>query len=130
MNLDDITFRALEVIRGVDVIACEDTRITSRLCEKYDIKTRLVSYHKFSENKRAGLFLDYLREGKSVAIVSDAGTPLISDPGEILVKSVSEAGFKVIPVCGACAVITLLQSVQREGESFSLQVFCRAHRGR
>lgn len=122
-NLDDITFRALEVLRGVDIIACEDTRMTSRLCEKYDIKTRLVSYHKFSENKRTGLFLDYLREGKSVAIVSDAGTPLISDPGEILVKSVSEAGFKVIPVCGACAVITLLQSVQREGESFKFTGF-------
>ena len=117
-NLADITFRALEVLKSVDIIACEDTRITSRLCEKYEIKTRLISYHKFSENKRVELFLGYLNEGKSIALVSDAGTPLISDPGEILVKNVVEAGFRVIPICGASAVITLLQSVQRAGESF------------
>ncbi len=117
-NLGDLTFRALDVLKNVDVIACEDTRNTVKLCEKYGIKTRLISYHKFSETKRAELFLDYLKEGKSVAIVSDAGTPLISDPGEILVKRVVEAGFNVIPICGACAVITLLQSVQRTGESF------------
>ena len=117
-NLGDITFRALEVLKSVDVIACEDTRVTSRLCEKYEIKTRLVSYHKFSENKRVTLFLDYLKQKKSIALVSDAGTPLVSDPGEILVKSVIEAGFKVIPVCGASAVVTLLQSVPRADESF------------
>ncbi len=117
-NLGDITFRAIDILKNVDVIACEDTRITTRLCEKYDIQTRLVSYHKFSETKRTELFLNYLKEGKSIALVSDAGTPLISDPGEILVKSVEQEGFKVIPVCGASAVITLLQSVQRTGESF------------
>lgn len=122
-NLGDITFRALEVLKSVDVIACEDTRVTSRLCEKYDIKTRLISYHKFSENKRTELFLGYLKEGKSVALVSDAGTPLVSDPGEILVKSVVEAGFRVIPICGASAVITLLQSVQRMGENFKFVGF-------
>ena len=91
-NLGDITFRALEVLKSVDVIACEDTRITSRLCEKYEIKTRLVSYHKFSENKRTELFLGYLKEGKSVALVSDAGTPLVSDPGEILVQRPGRSG--------------------------------------
>lgn len=122
-NLGDITFRALDVLKNVDVIACEDTRITSRLCEKYDIKTRLISYHKFSENKRTELFLGYLKEGKSVALVSDAGTPLVSDPGEILVKSVVEAGFRVIPICGASAVIALLQSVQRMGENFKFVGF-------
>ncbi len=122
-NLGDITFRALDVLKNVDIIACEDTRVTSRLCEKYDIKTRLISYHKFSENKRTELFLGYLKEGKSVALVSDAGTPLISDPGEILVKSVVEAGFRVIPICGASAVITLLQSVQRMGENFKFVGF-------
>lgn len=122
-NLADITLRALDVLKNVDVIACEDTRITSRLCEKYDIKTRLISYHKFSENKRTELFLGYLKEGKSVALVSDAGTPLVSDPGEILVKSVVEAGFRVIPICGASAVIALLQSVQRMGENFKFVGF-------
>lgn len=117
-NLGDITLRALDVLRGVDVIACEDTRVTSRLCEKYEIKTRLISCHKFSENKRTDLFLDYLKQGKSIALVSDAGTPLISDPGCVLIKNVKKEGFKVIPICGASAVITLLQSVQKEGESF------------
>lgn len=117
-NLGDITLRALEVLKGVDIIACEDTRVTMRLCEKYDIKTRLVSYHKFCETKRVELFLGYLREGKSIALVSDAGTPLISDPGEILVKSVFEAGYRVIPICGASAVISLLQACPREKESF------------
>ena len=117
-NLSDITLRAIDVLKSVDVIACEDTRITSRLCEKYDIQTRLISYHKYSENKRLELFLSYLNEGKSIALVSDAGTPLISDPGEILVRTVVQSGYKIIPICGACAVITFLQAVQREGEDF------------
>ncbi len=128
-NLADITLRALEILKNVDVIACEDTRVTSRLCEKYGIKTRLISYHKFSENKRVELFLSYLSEGKSIALVSDAGTPLISDPGEILVKNVVEAGYGVIPICGASAVITLLQSVQRNGEGFKFIGFLPRSKG-
>lgn len=122
-NLDDITLRAKEVLSGVDFIACEDTRRTSVLCEKFNINSRLISYHKFSEKERLELFLGYLREGKSVAVVSDAGTPLISDPGEVLVEAVQKEGFRVIPIVGACAVLALLQSVERCGESFKFVGF-------
>ncbi len=109
-NLEDITLRALDVLKGVDVIAAEDTRNTSVLLNKYSITTRLISYHKFSETKRLDLFLSYLKEGKKIALVSDAGTPLISDPGNILVKEVLKEGFKVIPVAGISAVTTLLSA--------------------
>lgn len=117
-NIKDITFRAVEILNNVDIIASEDTRNTSFLLEKYNIKSKLVSYHKFSEEKKSELFLNYLKEGKSIAIVSDAGTPLISDPGEILVRKVLENGFKVIPVCGASAITTLLSAIPRYREDF------------
>lgn len=117
-NLSDITLRAIEVLKSVDIIACEDTRTTKTLCDKYEIKTRLISYHKYSEKSRSDLILGYLKEGLNVALVSDAGTPLISDPGGILVDVVREEGFRVTPVCGACAITTLLSSVNRIGESF------------
>lgn len=117
-NLGDITLRALEILKNVDVIAAEDTRNTSVLLEKYNIKTHLLSYHKYSENSRVELFLGYLAENKSIALVSDAGTPLISDPGEILVQAVINEGYKVVPVAGACAVTTLLSAIPRKDESF------------
>lgn len=117
-NLEDITLRALETLKSVDVIAAEDTRNTSVLLEKYGITTRLISYHKFSESSRVELFLNYLNEGKSIALVSDAGTPLISDPGVVLVEAVLSAGFKVIPIVGACAVIGLLSAIPRGCEDF------------
>lgn len=113
-NLGDITLRALETLKSVDVIACEDTRITKILCEKYDIKTRLISYHKYSENARLDLFLGYLKEGKNIALVSDAGTPTISDPGAVLVAAVKIAGYKVTPIVGASAVTALLAAVPRD----------------
>ena len=117
-NLDDISKRAVEILSNVDVIACEDTRNSSVLMEKYGIKTRLISYHKYSENSRCELFLNYLKEGKSIALITDAGTPLISDPGEILVEEVLKNGFKVIPVVGASAPIALLSAIPRTDEDF------------
>lgn len=117
-NLDDITLRALDVLKQVDIIAAEDTRNTSVLLEKYGITTRLISYHKYSEVSRCELFLNYLNEGKSVALVSDAGTPLISDPGAILVEAVLKEGFKVVPIVGASAVIGLLSAIPRIDEDF------------
>lgn len=117
-NLGDITYRAVKILKCVDVIASEDTRNTSILLEKYDIKTKLISYHKFSEAKRTELFLNYLKEGKSVALVSDAGTPLISDPGNILVDYAYKNGFKIVPISGACAAITLLSATSRNDEDF------------
>ena len=117
-NLEDITIRAIETLKNVDIIAAEDTRNTSVLLEKYGITTKLISYHKFSETSRIELFLNYLNEGKSIALVSDAGTPLISDPGAILVEAVLKAGFKVIPIVGASAVIALLSAIPRNNEDF------------
>ena len=117
-NLEDITLRALDVLKNVDVIAAEDTRNTSVLLEKYSITTKLISYHKYSENSRIELFLNYLTEGKSIALVSDAGTPLISDPGAILVEAVRNANFKVIPIVGCCAAIGLLSAIPRNHEDF------------
>ena len=122
-NLSDITFRAVEILKSVDFIACEDTRNSSVLCDRYDIKTRLISYHKFSENERLELFLGYLREGKTIALISDAGTPLISDPGSKLVEKVREEGFKVVPIGGISAVTTLLSAIAREEESFKFTGF-------
>ncbi|MBQ8636004.1 16S rRNA (cytidine(1402)-2'-O)-methyltransferase [bacterium] len=117
-NLDDITIRAVEILKQVDVIAAEDTRNTSVLLEKYGITTRLISYHKFSESSRVELFLNYLKDDKSIALVSDAGTPLISDPGAILVEAVIDEGFKVVPIVGASAVIALLSAIPRIDEDF------------
>lgn len=117
-NLDDITLRALDTLKNVDVIAAEDTRNTSVLLEKYSISTKLISYHKYSENSRLELFLGYLNEGKSIALVSDAGTPLISDPGAVLVEAVKKAGYKVIPIVGASAILALLSSIPRIDEDF------------
>ncbi len=117
-NLDDITLRAIDVLKNVDIIASEDTRNTSVLLEKYSISTKLISYHKFSENQRKELFLDYLKSGKSIALVTDAGTPLISDPGNILVDEVYKNNFKIIPTPGACAPITLLSATSRQDEDF------------
>ena len=117
-NLEDITLRALDVLKNVDIIAAEDTRTTQVLLNKYSITTKLVSYHKFSESSRVDLFLNYLKEGKSIALVSDAGTPLISDPGNVLVEAVLKEGFRVIPISGASAVTTLLSAVSRQDEDF------------
>lgn len=117
-NLEDITFRAVDVLKNVDIIGAEDTRNTSVLLEKYHIKTKLISYHKFSSKEKIELLLNYLKEGKSVALVSDAGTPLISDPGVQLVDEVIKNGFKVISIPGACAVTTLLSSIYRKDEDY------------
>ena len=85
-NLNDITLRAIETLHKVDVCACEDTRISRILFDKYSIKTKLISYHKFSEKSKTQLFIKKLKEGKNIALISDAGTPMISDPGKYLVS--------------------------------------------
>ena len=85
-NLKDITLRAIEVLKSVDVIACEDSRVTQKILNHYEIKTKTVSYHKYNEKERVDYFLNLLNEGKTIALVSDAGTPVISDPGAILIE--------------------------------------------
>lgn len=107
-NLADITLRALHVLKEVDLVACEDTRQTSKLLARFDIHKPLVSYHEHNEASRAGELLGKLREGVSIALVTDAGTPLVSDPGYRLVTAAVEAGIKVVPLPGPSAAVTAL----------------------
>lgn len=122
-NLKDITLRAIEILKSVDVIACEDSRNTQKLLNHYEIKTKLVSYHKFNERERINLFLDLLNEGKTIALVSDAGTPLICDPGAILIEELRANGVKVTALPGASAVTTFLSQVPKGGEDFAFVGF-------
>ncbi|NLU50100.1 MAG: 16S rRNA (cytidine(1402)-2'-O)-methyltransferase [Syntrophomonadaceae bacterium] len=107
-NLEDVSIRLLKTLRRVDIIACEDTRQTSKLLQRYHIRKRLVSYHQHNRRAREELMVGYLREGKDVALVSDAGMPAISDPGEDLVRSAIREGFPVVVVPGPSALVSAL----------------------
>ena len=107
-NLEDITLRALRVLKECDVIAAEDTRRTAQLLRHYEISKPLISYFKFNEAKRSEEILERLRRGEKVALVTDAGTPGISDPGERVVQAAVKAGFRVEAIPGACALIAAL----------------------
>jgi 16S rRNA (cytidine1402-2'-O)-methyltransferase len=107
-NLEDITLRAIRVLGSVDVIAAEDTRRTAVLLNAHSIKARMVSLHDHNKEKRAPELLNRLLEGKSVAVVSEAGTPGISDPGYYLVKLALASGIDVTPIPGACSIIAAL----------------------
>ena len=107
-NLGDITLRALEVLRAVAVVAAEDTRVTRKLWSRFDIDTRLVSYHAHSDDRRTAELIERLEAGDDVALVTDAGTPLVSDPGEVLVGRWAAAGGTVVPIPGASAVLAAL----------------------
>lgn len=107
-NLEDITLRALTTLKSVDAIACEDTRVTSKLLARYEIKKTLISYHQHSGSSRLKSLLDLLKEGKSVAMVSDAGTPGLSDPGKDLVNISIENGIEIVPIPGVSTLATIL----------------------
>lgn len=107
-NLSDITLRALEVLTNVDVIAAEDTRHTRKLLEHHGVSTRMASLHEHNEADRAASMLEKIAAGGSMALVSDAGTPLISDPGHVLVSLANELGLKVVPIPGPSAVTSAL----------------------
>ncbi|WP_409525281.1 16S rRNA (cytidine(1402)-2'-O)-methyltransferase [Nitrincola sp. MINF-07-Sa-05] len=107
-NLDDLSPRALSILSRVDYIAAEDTRHTGRMLAHFNIKVPMISVHDHNEDARSTQIVQYLSEGKSIALVSDAGTPLISDPGYVLVKRVRDAGFQVSPVPGCCAFVAAL----------------------
>ena len=128
-NLADITLRALEVMRTVSLIACEDTRHARRLLDHYDIKTPTVSLHKHNEVQAGGKLLESLRQGKSVALISDAGTPAISDPGARAVAVVQEAGFPVVPLPGPNAAIAALSASGLVDERFLFVGFLPAKAG-
>ncbi|MGZ8226983.1 MAG: 16S rRNA (cytidine(1402)-2'-O)-methyltransferase [Methylococcaceae bacterium] len=109
-NLADISFRAIEVLKQVDWIAAEDTRHVKMLLQHYGITSKTLALHQYNEEKASLNLLEKLRQGQSIALVSDAGTPLLSDPGMPLVKLVKDSGLDVIPVPGACALIAALSA--------------------
>jgi 16S rRNA (cytidine1402-2'-O)-methyltransferase len=104
-NLDDITFRALNVLKNSDIILCEDTRRSIKLLNHYKIKKKLISYHKFNEKKQLPKIIEHINEGKILSLISDAGTPLLSDPGRLLVNQCIEKNIKVIPIPGPSSII-------------------------
>ncbi len=118
-NLKDITFRAVEILKSVDIIACEDTRTTQKLLNHYDIETKCYSYHKFNEKERVNFFKGFINAGKKIALVSDAGTPLICDPGTVLIEELLKDGITITALPGACAVTTFVSQVPRYGEEFT-----------
>lgn len=117
-NLGDFTFRAVEVLNQVEVIFSEDTRVTINLLNHYDIKKKLIAFHKFNEEQKVGVVLSYLEDGKSVAIVSDRGTPVLSDPGEICTKKVIEKGYNVVSLPGATAAIPAITASGLDSSKF------------
>ena len=118
-NLQDMTFRAIEVLKSVDVIACEDSRVTQKLLNHFDIKTKLISYHKYNEKSRIEFFMNLFNEGKKVALVSDAGTPMICDPGSWLLKELIKNKISYTALPGACAVTTFISQTPRDDEFFT-----------
>ena len=122
-NLGDITYRAIEVLNSVDLIACEDSRVTQKLLNHFNIRTKCVSYHKYNENERVKEIVNFLSQGNKMALVSDAGTPLICDPGSVIVKELRVRGFRVSALPGANAVVTFLSQISRDDESFTFVGF-------
>ena len=122
-NISDVTLRGIEILKKVDLIACEDTRITQKLLNHYDIQTKCVSYHKYNERERLNFLLEELKEGKKIALVSDAGTPMICDPGNVVVQELLSKGYSVTSLPGACAVTTFLSQIPRNSEEFTFVGF-------
>ncbi len=125
-NMGDITLRALETLKSVDLIAAEDTRHSRALMNHYEISTPLVSFHEYSEASVVDKLADRVTAGESVALISDAGTPLVSDPGYALVRSVQIRGASVIPLPGACAAITGLSAAGLPTHHFHFEGFLPA----
>jgi 16S rRNA (cytidine1402-2'-O)-methyltransferase len=128
-NLEDISLRALRVLREADLIACEDTRHTARLLRHYGIATPRESHHEHNEASHTRRLIDLLREGKNIALVTDAGTPLLSDPGYSLVRACRQEGFTVVPIPGPSAAVTALSASGLPTESFFFVGFLPPKKG-
>jgi len=129
-NLEDVTLRVLEALRDSDVIACEDTRRTRGLLERYGVETRLLSYHEHNERARTEPLLERMRGGETVALVSDAGMPLVSDPGLVIVRACIEADLRVEVLPGASSVLTALVASGLAGEQWRFVGFLPRQRAR
>ena len=122
-NLDDMTFRVIETLKKVDLIAAEDTRHSIKLMNHFQIKTKMTSYHEYNKYDKAKILVKQMLEGKDIALVTDAGTPGISDPGEELVRQCHEAGIRVTALPGACALINALVISGRPARRFCFEAF-------
>ncbi|MBM3315092.1 16S rRNA (cytidine(1402)-2'-O)-methyltransferase [candidate division WOR-3 bacterium] len=129
-NLRDMTRRAAEVLAGADVVACEDTRRTGLLLHRLGIRGRLVSYHEYNKLRRTPELLELLRQGKAVALVSEAGTPGVSDPGYYLIRTAIEQRFRVIPVPGASALLAAITVSGMPSDRFAFEGFLPRRAGR
>ncbi len=129
-NLGDITQRALVVLKETDIIVCEDTRRTGMLLKHFGIENRLISFNEYNKQRRTPLILDLLAQGKAVALVSDAGTPGISDPGFYLIRAAIEKGYRVTPVPGASAVLAGLVVSGLPSDRFAFEGFLPKRTGR
>lgn len=122
-NLEDITLRVLRILKEVDLIAAEDTRNSIKLLNHFQIKTKMTSYHEYNKIEKAVYLVDLMKQGKNIALITDAGTPGISDPGEELVRQCYEAGIEVTSLPGACAAITALTMSGLKTRRFVFEAF-------
>lgn len=127
-NLEDITLRVLRTLKEVDLIAAEDTRHSLGLLSHFDIHTPLTSYHEHNKYEKADFLLEKLREGQNIALITDAGTPAISDPGEVMVRKCLDAGIPVTSLPGACACITALTMSGQPARRFAFEAFLPSDR--
>lgn len=125
-NLSDMTTRAIDALKQVDAIACEDTRTSGKLLSFFNISTATIAYHEYNADAQTKRLIDKLKQGQMIALISDAGTPLISDPGYRLVKACHDADIKVVPIVGACAVIGALSASGLPSDKFSFVGFLPA----
>ncbi|MGN0416664.1 16S rRNA (cytidine(1402)-2'-O)-methyltransferase [Anaerostipes faecalis] len=122
-NLEDITFRVVRTLKEVDLIAAEDTRYSIKLLNHFEIRTKMTSYHEYNRVEKAKVLVEKLKEGKNIALITDAGTPGISDPGEELVKQCHEAGIQVTALPGACALVNALIISGQPTRRFCFEAF-------
>ena len=122
-NLEDMTYRAVRILQEADEIAAEDTRNSRKLLTHFEIHTPMTSYHEFNKYEKADVLIGQLLEGKTIALITDAGTPGISDPGEVLVRRCYEAGVPVVPVPGACAAVNALVASGQATRRFAFEAF-------
>lgn len=125
-NLEDITFRVIRILKEVDLIAAEDTRHSIKLLNHFEIKTKMTSYHEYNRVEKAKILVKQLLEGKNIALITDAGTPGISDPGEELVRQCHEAGIQVTALPGACALVNALIISGQPTRRFCFEAFLPA----
>lgn len=129
-NLSDITLRALEILKSVDIIACEDTRHSLKLLNHYNIKKKLISYHSYNEKISSDGIIKLLKEGKSIALITDSGTPCISDPGSLIVNKCIEEDINVISIPGTSAFLALLVTSGFRCDKFFFHGFLSPKKGR